>query len=229
MVGPTIQSQSATMENGHHDLKNGQNGHSDSIPISTRPRSLGQKKDSTDSSSSVESGCCKDYVTRRRAGSTVLLDAYQSLTEKIEARVESGDPFFSLEFFPPRTKAGAVNLLARLDRMRAGSPLFCDITWHPAGNPSGDSETSSLTIASAALNYSGLNTMLHMTCSEQSIADINRNLARAKEVGIRNILALRGDRRESSTSSDLSYAVELVQHIRQEYGDYFVTSEPVTS
>ena len=39
-------------------------------------------------------------------------------------RCESKDKFFSLEFFPPRTKSGAVNLISRLDRMRAGNPLF---------------------------------------------------------------------------------------------------------
>jgi methylenetetrahydrofolate reductase (NADPH) len=37
----------------------------------------------------------------------------KSLAEKIRLRIESGDKFFSLEFFPPRTKEGAVNLLAR--------------------------------------------------------------------------------------------------------------------
>lgn len=37
----------------------------------------------------------------------------KTLAEKIRLRIESGEKFFSLEFFPPRTKEGAVNLLAR--------------------------------------------------------------------------------------------------------------------
>lgn len=41
------------------------------------------------------------------------LTGYHSLREKIHSRIESKDKFFSLEFFPPRTKGGAVNLLAR--------------------------------------------------------------------------------------------------------------------
>ncbi len=82
--------------------------------------------------------------------------------------------------------------ICRLDRLRQGGPLFCDITWHPAGNPGGDSETSSMTIASASLNYSGLDTMLHMTCADACINDIDKYLAKAKNLGIRNILALRG-------------------------------------
>jgi len=80
----------------------------------------------------------------------------------------------------------------RFDLMKQGGPLFCDVTWHPAGNPAGESETSSMTIAGAALNYSGLDTMLHLTCTDQTVEDINRSLSRAKSIGIRNILALRG-------------------------------------
>ena len=56
--------------------------------------------------------------------------------------------------------------------MFAGKPLFCDVTWHPAGNPGGDKETSSVAIASAALNYCSLETMLHITCANQSRATV---------------------------------------------------------
>lgn len=56
-----------------------------------------------------------------------------SLASKIVQQTECKDKFFSLEFFPPRTPNGAVNLIARFDRMSRGGPLFCDITWHPAG------------------------------------------------------------------------------------------------
>ena len=135
-----------------------------------------------------------------------------TLAHKIRSRIESGDKFFSLEFFPPRTKEGAVNLLARchlidcycldrvgnvlslprFERLRLACPLFCDVTWHPAGNPGGDTETSSMTIASAALNYCGLETMLHLTCCNLSREDVIKHLNRAREMGIRNILALRG-------------------------------------
>ena len=42
------------------------------------------------------------------------------------------------------------------------------------------------------LNYSGIETMLHITCIGQTRDDVNAHLQRAKELGIRNILALRG-------------------------------------
>ena len=82
--------------------------------------------------------------------------------------------------------------MSRFERLGAGGPLFIDVTWHPAGNPAGDSETSSMSIASAALNYSGLETMLHLTCVTHTRAQISSYLERAHNLGIRNILALRG-------------------------------------
>lgn len=44
----------------------------------------------------------------------------------------------------------------------------------------------------AALNYCGLETMLHMTCCSMTKTEITRHLKRSKDVGIRNIMALRG-------------------------------------
>merc|ERR1739838_542192 len=60
---------------------------------------------------------------------------YVPLITKMKQRIEAGDNWFSMEFFPPRTKDGATNLLHKFENMGAGGPLFCDITWHPAGNP----------------------------------------------------------------------------------------------
>ena len=69
---------------------------------------------------------CLTEITISRCSSPTFggQNLHQTLIEKINSRIESGDKFFSLEFFPPRTKSGAVNLISRLDRMRAGNPLF---------------------------------------------------------------------------------------------------------
>lgn len=151
---------------------------------------------------------------------------YQPLAVKIHQRVISGDPFFSLEFFPPRTKSGAINLVARLESMAQGNPLFCDITWHNAGNPGGDCETSSMMIANTALNYCGLETMLHMTCCSMDKDEVHRHLCRARDVGIKNILALRGDplngKDWTPPENGFSHAVDLVHYIKETFGDYFI-------
>jgi len=162
-----------------------------------------------------------------RPGSPINMNSFgATLAEKIRARCESKDKFFSLEFFPPRTKSGAVNLISRLDRMRAGNPLFIDITWHPAGNPAGDSETSSMMIAQSAVQYVGVESMLHMTCVGSTKENVSGYLEKAKGLGLRNILALRGDLPNIDEEwqfdpEKFNYGTDLVRHIRQTTGDYF--------
>lgn len=60
---------------------------------------------------------------------------YVPLHQRIEKRVKGGTPFFSLEFFPPKTANGVANFITRLDRYRDGGPLFVDITWHLGSDP----------------------------------------------------------------------------------------------
>lgn len=78
-----------------------------------RPK-IDYNSDGGHSSRSSASG--EDTPNRDRSPSPTDFDytsGNKSLTDKILSRIESGDKFFSLEFFPPRTKEGAVNLLAR--------------------------------------------------------------------------------------------------------------------
>ncbi|CAF1203890.1 unnamed protein product [Rotaria sordida] len=151
---------------------------------------------------------------------------YVSLKEKILKRIADHDRWYSLEFFPPRTPSGAANLIGCFDRIAAGQPLFCDITWHPAGDPASNKETSSMMIANTMLNYCGIDTMLHITCYGAKKANMLEYLYKAKDCGIRNLLALRGDplvgEEWDAEKSDFRYAVDLVKFIRQHFGDYFV-------
>ncbi|GCB68844.1 methylenetetrahydrofolate reductase (NADPH) [Scyliorhinus torazame] len=146
------------------------------------------------------------------------------LQEKIRRHIESGDKWFSLEFFPPRTSGGAVNLISRFDHMAVGGPLFIDVTWHPAGDPGSDKETSSMTIASTAVNYCGLETLLHITCCNQTKDQITQHLHKARHLGLKNLLALRGDPMGDEWKTEeggFNYASDLVKHIRSEFNDYF--------
>eukprot|EP00121_Abeoforma_whisleri_P009410 Awhi_evm1s8651 len=113
--------------------------------------------------------------------------------EKIHQKEENNEVFYSYEFFPPRTPAGAENLVSRLDRMGLSNPLCVDITWGAGGgDPGGTGACSSMTIAATCVNLCGMDTMLHMTCAGQTKDEITGYLQTAKENGIENILALRG-------------------------------------
>ncbi|KAM5270383.1 methylenetetrahydrofolate reductase (NADPH) isoform 1-T1 [Hipposideros larvatus] len=166
-------------------------------------------------SSNVSSRCSKLPLSPER---------HERLRDKMRRRMESGDKWFSLEFFPPRTAEGAPGFISRLDQMGAGGPLFIDVTWHVAGDPGSDKETSSMTIASVAVNYCGLETILHMTCCCQSQEKITHLLHKAKQLGLKNILALKGDPVDDQWKDEeggFHYAIDLVKHIRSKFGDYF--------
>ncbi|XP_057304254.1 methylenetetrahydrofolate reductase (NADPH)-like [Hydractinia symbiolongicarpus] len=170
----------------------------------------------------VEKEFCEE--TLPKSEQEILLKC-QSLSDKIREHIKQKKKFFSLEFFPPRTPNGAVNLMARFDRMSRGGPLFCDITWHPAGDPSGDKETSSTTIASTAANYCGLETMLHMTCANMTSDIVIKNLKKARNLGLRNVLALRGDPPNGEEwkylDETLKYGCDMVRLIRKHFKDFF--------
>ncbi|XP_063799944.1 methylenetetrahydrofolate reductase (NADPH) [Pseudophryne corroboree] len=179
---------------------------------------------------SIDSGSASSNSTETskessRCSTPVLdIERHERLRDKMRRRIEAGDKWFSLEFFPPRTVSGAVNLLSRFDRMGCGGPLFIDVTWHPAGDPGSDKDTSSMVIASTAVNFCGLETILHMTCCNQAKEEITKHLQKAKHLGLKNIMALRGDpigEEWEEEADGFNHAVDLVKHIRQEFDDYF--------
>ena len=109
--------------------------------------------------------------------------------DKIESAIEKGKPFYSFEFFPPKTEIGLFNLYRRVDRMATLHPLFVDVTWGAGGT------TSDLTleIASNLQKYLGLDVVMHLTCTNMPIAKLDDTLEKAYDLGLQNILALRGD------------------------------------
>lgn len=67
---------------------------------------------------------------------------------------------------------------------------------------------------------------MHITCTYMTREKVVESLDRAKELGIRNLLALRGDPPRGSTDwvpieNGFNYAVDLIKYIKEKYGDYF--------
>jgi methylenetetrahydrofolate reductase (NADPH) len=150
----------------------------------------------------------------------------EKITDKIAA-LPPNENYFSLEFFPPKTQMGFSNLTARLERMsQALRPLFVTVTWGAGGSTA----ARSLELAEICQRQLQLTTCLHLTCTNMSRALIDEALEEAKVLGIRNILALRGDpprseeynmHGEDDSNKDFTFAVDLVRYIRKKYGDYF--------
>jgi len=148
-----------------------------------------------------------------------------SVIDMVKERMDTQEPFYSLEFFPPRTEDGTINLYSRIDRFATQPypPLFVDITWSAGGIHKPGSPNPTPGIVKQVQEYCCLTTNMHLTCNTATKAEIREILVKAKANNIRNILALRGDPPENKQklTNDFKYAVDLVKFIRQEFGDYF--------
>ncbi|KAF0499937.1 methylenetetrahydrofolate reduct [Gigaspora margarita] len=141
---------------------------------------------------------------------------------KIQKAQEEGRPYWSFEYFPPKTQQGVQNLYDRMERMYRLGPEFIDITW----NAGGTSSQLTSEIVSTAQSVYGLETVMHLTCTNMPKEKIDKALKDAKDCGCQNILALRGDPPRGqieweACENGFSYAIDLVRYIRSQYGDYF--------
>lgn len=133
--------------------------------------------------------------------------------------------WFSFEFYPPKSEDGVTNLKNRILRMKNLGPLFVDFTWGAGGS------TSELTLrlTSEAKNKLGCVSNMHLTCTNQHFSMVDEALAGCKAVGVRNIVALRGDpprgqEKWTVTEGGFACALDLIAFIREKYGDYFSIS-----
>lgn len=131
-------------------------------------------------------------------------------------------PFFSFEFFPPKTEAGVDNLYLRMERMTAMQPVFVDITWGAGGS----TKDLTMAISEYTQTYFGTEVLMHLTCTNLTVDELKGVLKAARAAGIQNILALRGDPPKGALNwrpikDGLNNAIDLVKLIREEHGDYF--------
>ncbi|AOA62667.1 Methylenetetrahydrofolate reductase isozyme [Komagataella phaffii CBS 7435] len=143
------------------------------------------------------------------------------ITEKLSSahRREDAPPTFSFEFFTPKTAQGVQNLYDRMDRMYNLSPQFIDITW----NAGGRSSNLTCEMINTAQTVLGLETCMHLTCTNMTLEVIDEALKSAYDSGCQNILALRGDPPLDGSESTgcFRYAKDLIKHIKEKYGDHF--------
>ncbi|KAF9389627.1 hypothetical protein CPC16_005694 [Podila verticillata] len=144
------------------------------------------------------------------------------IIDRIKKCQEEGRPFFSFEYFSPKTVQGMINLQDRIERMCYLGPEFIDITWGAGGSR----PAATLEVVSTAQKVYGVETCMHLICTNNPTNNIDKALNEARACGNENILALRGDAMQGETEwtaceGGLNYGSDLVRYIRKTHGDYF--------
>jgi len=121
----------------------------------------------------------------------------------------------SVEFFPPKTGKGEENLFSEIEIIKRLKPSFCSVTYGAGGS----TREKTVDLVETIHNDCGLEVMCHLTVVGQSKAEARAILAKLKEKGIENLIALGGDPPQGMADwrphpDGFHHAVELVREAR---------------
>ena len=127
-------------------------------------------------------------------------------------------PAFSFEFFPAKTEQGHEKLLSTYDELNKLSPAYFSVTYGAGGS----TRSRTLDIVQALSARGTTEIAPHMSCIGDDKSEIAELLEYYKTLGIRRLVALRGDLPSGQVGmGELPFAVDLVKYIREHSGDHF--------
>jgi methylenetetrahydrofolate reductase (NADPH) len=143
---------------------------------------------------------------------------------KIKDILNQRDKVFSFEFFPPKTEAGETSLFNAISELKKLSPDFVSVTYGAFGS----SQDKSLEIIKRIHEDIKLEVMAHYTCIGASQEKVKVFLEQLRAIGVRNVLALRGDAplgtdiRSVLRGAPFKYACDLTDFIHSGSHDFSI-------
>ncbi|RQD67829.1 MAG: methylenetetrahydrofolate reductase [NAD(P)H] [Desulfonatronovibrio sp. MSAO_Bac4] len=139
---------------------------------------------------------------------------------KISELISGSNPFFSLEFFPPREKTAWPGFFEQVEKLKQINPLFVSVTYGAGGS----TQDYTLEIVTRMKKELALEPMAHLTCVGASKEKIQNFLNGLDDAKVQNVLALRGDPPQGEKkfipdSEEFQYASDLIGFIRSAYPD----------
>jgi len=133
------------------------------------------------------------------------------------SKAAAGKPVISFEFFPPKTEEGDRILLEMtIPALLATKPDYCSVTYGAGGS----TREKTLMIVDRIQREHGLTAVAHLTCVCATREQIRDLLGQIRTLGVRNVLALRGDPPGGGefqmTPGGFEFSSQLVRFIREQ-------------
>ena len=137
--------------------------------------------------------------------------------KKISEILSDGHVHLSCEVFPPKKFENIAQVSAVAKEIALLHPSFMSVTYGASGSTPGHT----LAIAQA-VNSCGVTPLCHLTCVQSSREHVEKVLSDMQEMGMQNVLALRGDiPQDGNIREDFKHASDLVAFIHSR-GDFCV-------